>query len=420
LGIIIRKNKVIQEDIKIRRDVKNIDLVRGTLPEQEAADVGVYEYSGYHRNTIDAYLRGYAGSPYSRQYDKTTGELRSCGMNFYDRLVQQEEMLLQATGEPVMLMRRKWTGELCPCYDKPRQRSHSRCPVCFGTGYVGGYVTFINPRDVNGKILVRFPPNEEDLEAQEHGLWQKNVPTGCWTLPVPIVRDRDIIVRFDPTTGQESWRYEILNVTRNSALFNMFTAQVFTISRLDKTHPVYFVRPIDLVNNLVGDLRGKGDELQDAIEAEKGDGYNDGGFSLGYFSGYDMGYHDAFYQREYRSIPDDNRDGYVDIPFGPSDDASGPLVEFWLVGYREGYKDGWEDGDKHRLDVQPPDRPDWEKRRTDIPSNSLEHPDPRGPDPGLDQQDPRAGYYSGIGVTGPSVLGPAPGSGLNRGDCAGK
>jgi len=419
MGIIIRKNKVIQEDLKVRHDVKNIDLVRGTAPEQEAADVGVYEFSGFHRNTIESYLQGASGSPYSRQFDKNTGQLRSCGINFYERLVQRHELLIRATGEPMCLLRRKWTGELCPCFDKNRHRANARCPVCFGAGFVGGYVTFINPKEPDGRIFIRLSPNEEDLEAQEHGLWQKNIPS-CWTLPSPIVRDRDILVRFDPTTGQESWRYEILNVTRNAGLFNTQTAQVFTMSRLDKTHPVYFTRPVDLVNDLVGDLRGRGDELQDQIELEKGDGFNDGGFSLGYFSGYDAGYHDAFYQRDFRSIPDDNRDGYVDKPFGPNDDVRDELgrneVEFWLVGYREGYKDGFEDGDKQRLDTHPTPYTPMEVRRVDIPSPGLGHPDPR------EVNSANIGPSTAQGPVDPnkSVFASGPGPYPSQGDCSGK
>jgi len=378
LGIIIHKNKNIQENVRVRQDVKNIDLVKGTIPEQQAASVGVYEFSGYHRNTIPSYLSGQGGgSSYSRQYDLTTGQLRSCGLNLYDRMVQQEDVLLQSTGEPVWLLRRKWTGELCPCWDKNRQRAESRCPICFGAGYVGGYVLFVNAREPDGRIFIRVNPNVEDLKSQEQGLFQSNEIQG-WTLPSPTLRDRDVIVRFDPHTGQESWRYIVTNVTRNSGLFNTFTAQVFTMVRVDKTYPINFIRVVDLLNNQVGDLQGKGDELQDLIETEHGDGFQDGGFSLGYFSGYDMGYHDAFYQKPYRSIPDDNQDGFIDDQFWQAKKTGDPELEFWLVGYREGYKDGFDDGDAQRLKTNPPNRlPTFEERRVDIPNNLLGHPNPR-------------------------------------------
>lgn len=377
MGIVIRKNKNIQENRKIRQDVKNIDLVHGTEPEQECADVGVYEFSGYHRNTIQCYLQGTGGSPYSRQVDKNTGELTSCGLNFYERLVQRHELLIQSTGEKVCLLRRKWTGELCPCFDKLRGRANARCPMCFGTGYVGGYVPFINPKEADGRIFIRVNPNEEDLLLKEQGLWQKNDIT-AWALPSPILRDRDILIRFDPDTHEETWRYEVLNVTRNMGLFNTQTAQVFTMARKDKTHPINNVRLVDLLNNQVGDLRGSGDELQDKIEQDFGDGFNDGGFSLGYFSGYDMGYHDAFYNKQFRSIPDDDLDGVADDPFGRHKDRA-PLEEneFWLTGYREGYKDGFEDGDLQRLETFPVQRSDFETRGVSIPSATLGHPNPR-------------------------------------------
>lgn len=377
MGIVIRKNKNIQENRKIRQDVKNVDLVHGTEAEQECSDIGIYEYSGYHRDTIQSYLQGTGGSPYSRQVDKNTGELKSCGLNFFERLVQRHELLIQSTGETMCLLRRKWTGELCPCFDKLRGRAKSRCPICFGTDFVGGYVPFINPKEADGRIYVRVNPNEEDLELKEQGLWQKNDIT-AWTLPCPILRDRDVLIRFDPHTGEETWRYEVLNVTRNMGLFNTQTAQVFTMARKDKTHPINNIRLVDLVNYQVGDLVGRGDELQDEIEAEFGDGFNDGGFSLGYFSGYDMGYHDAYYNKQFRSIPDDNLDGVVDDPFGrPKDRSPNEEHEFWLVGYREGYRDGYEDGDLQRLQTSPVNRSTIEKRSVSIPSATLGHPNPR-------------------------------------------
>lgn len=389
MGIVIRRNLNVQENRRVRQDVKNIDLVHGTAPEQECQDTGNYEFSGYHRATIESYLQGVSGSPYSRQIDPATGKVRSCGINFFERLVQRHELLLRSTGEPVILLRRKYTGERCPCYDKRRGQSRRRCGICFGTGFVGGYVRFVNQKEPDGRIFMRFPPAQEDLDIQEQGMFQKHAPGGCWTLPCPILRDRDIIVRFDPTTGKESWRYEINGVTRNMALFNTFTAQTFNVFRLDKSHPIYVAGSlddfnIDLSNDLVGDLRGDGDELQNQIEEEFGDAYNDGGFSLGYLSGYDRGYHDSFYQKDLIPIPDDNVDGYSDIPFGPNDgycDERHSGLVFWHYGFTEGYKDGIADGDKQRLDQNPTERLDMEKRRVDIPSDSLGHPNPRPPNP---------------------------------------
>ena len=382
MGIVIRRNRNIQENLAIRQDVKNIDLEKGSITEQVKADYGSYEYSGWHKSTISSYLDGMHGSPYSRQYN-SKGELVACGINWYDRMVQQQEMLIQSTGEPVVLLRRKWTGELCPCYNKPRNRAEGRCPICFSTGYVGGYVRFINTKESNGRIWIRLSPNLEDLKSQEHGMWQENEPSG-WTLPTPTLRDRDVIIRYDPATGDESWRYEIQSVTRNQGFFNVHTSQQFTMKRLDKTHPINAVRLVDLLNDQVGDLRGAGDEWQDKIEAEHGDGYQDGGFSLGYLSGYDQSFHAAFYGKDISGIPDDNLDGYADKPFGPADglsDNAGSGLEFWLDGFREGFIDGTEDGQKMRLEKMPPERLEMEKRRVDLPSNTLEHPNPRADDP---------------------------------------
>lgn len=377
MGIVIRRNKSIQENRRVRQNVRNVDLVHGTIPEQDAQNAGTYEFGGYHRTSIEQYLQGKGGgSPYSRQIDIATGKVRSCGLNFYERLYQRNELLLRATGEPVVLLRRKWTGEMCPCFDRRRGRADARCPACFGGGFVGGFVRFVNLKEPDGRIFIKINPTEEDLNLEEQGLFQSHVPS-CWTLPSPTVRDRDILVRYDPHTGKESWRYEIQNVTRNMGLFNTFTNQTFSMFRLDKTSPIYIAGEVDhflvdLANDGVGDLRGKGDEYQDVIEEEFGDGYRDGGFSLGYHSGYDKGYHDAFFGKDLLNIPDDDMDGFGDIPFGQNDgygDRGAHLI-YWQAGFNEGYIDGVEDGMRA---CPAPERFDFETRGVDVPTETSAH-----------------------------------------------
>lgn len=349
MAIVIRRALHQQEGEKVKSTAMPIDLQRGTAAEREDDSFESYPYQGYHRFTIADYLQGSNGSPYSRQYTKD-GKLISCGISWYDSHVQRLDMMLRATGEPVALWRRKWTGETCPkCYTDRVLRGNKRCEICFGTGFVGGYVRYINPREPDGRIYVRVGPTEENLITDKIGLTQVFNPAS-WTLPTPIIRDRDFLIRYDPKTGEETWRYEVLSVTRNKGFFNVPTVQNFTMARHDKTDPIYKVRWVDLADNLVGRLAGDhdgADELQTQIENRFGDGFGDKGFSEGYTVGYLKGAADGHANKDFRDIPDLNVDGIVDSPYGPGVDT--PVnKEAYYLGYQTGYEDGFKDGQEAR------------------------------------------------------------------------
>lgn len=357
MAIVVRKNRNQLDGKYIKDTTAPNELERGTQQEQADSSLYAYPNTGYHRTTIEEYLTGscmtddgYGGvrdpnkgaSCYSRQYAKD-GTLISCGVNWYQRLVQRLEMQLEATGEKVILYRRKWTGEKCPCYDHSRGQSRSRCPVCFSTGFVGGYVQYINIRETDGKIWVRVNPTQEDLELKEEGMFQSFEPS-CWGLPTPILRDRDVVVRYNIYNGEETWRYEILNVQRNMGFFNKTTAQMFAMKRLDKTDPIYNIRIVDLKDNLVGQLlEPTTDILQQQIANDHGDGYQDQGYSEGYMAGYNKGHSDGFNNLDFYPIRDEDGDGYLDTPYGIIDSEIYDKKSY-QEGYLEGYNDGFEDG----------------------------------------------------------------------------
>ncbi len=345
MGIVIRRALHQQEGEKIKSTTMPIDLQKGTVSEQQDNQFDAYPYNGYHKSTISDYLMGRNGSPYSRQYN-VDGQILSCGINWYDSLVQRLDMMIQATGEPVTLWRRKWTGETCPkCYNDRLQRGNARCPICVGTGFVGGFVQFINTRESTGRIYIRIGPTEEDLVNETTGLHQVFRPAS-WTLPTPIVRDRDLVIRYDPKTGEETWRYEILNVTRNKGFFNVPTVQNFTLARLDKTSPFYRLDWVTLGNNSVGQLAGHhdaADKLQVQIDNRFGDSFGDQGFSQGYKDGFIKGAADGRINQDYIDIPDKNVAGCVDTPYGLGIDN--PIdKEAYLLGFQAGYKDGFGEG----------------------------------------------------------------------------
>jgi intein/homing endonuclease len=108
---------------------------------------------------------------------------------------------------------------------------------CFGTGIIGGYDLYVNPDIPSGKIWMRPSPVTEDLSLRDSGLRQEEELT-IWVLPVPAIRERDLIIRYD-TLNRETWRYEVLNVTRNKVFFEDYGAQQLVIKRFEKTDPIY-------------------------------------------------------------------------------------------------------------------------------------------------------------------------------------
>lgn len=169
------------------------------------------------------------------------------GFNVYDRMLGQEEMLIEATGEPVILLKRIWDGITCSCLNSrkvsPKVKS---CQSCYGTGYEGGYIQFEYPRRMDGRILISFKEAQEDLQYGEKEGLAQNFDPGAWTLAQPTIKDRDLIVRFDFTNDIE-FIYEVLNVSRSKNFKRKFGRQEMSLKRLDKTDIVYTYN-LDLTN----------------------------------------------------------------------------------------------------------------------------------------------------------------------------
>ena len=352
----IRRLNLNQLDgIHVEETTGPADLVSGTDQEDANNRFPSYPYTGYHRNTIGEYLDGGGASPYSRQIHGGTEADRQ-GLYWYNRHIQRLETMIQATGEPVILLRRKWTGEVCPCYDGRRGQARNRCPICYGTGFVNGYVRHVNPREAEGRIYCRVSPTEEDLDLQEDGMRQKFIPN-VWTLPMPVVRDRDVLVLFDPCTFEETWRYEALAVTRNRGFFRKFTRQTFNMHQFEKTDPIYKIdTTLGTAYNATGDLADGIDPTYDPhpgygdIDPATGYGeaYNDLGFSEGYLAGYEKGYADAVNKRDFEIQLDLNYDREIDSPYGKNDpDYEAYGKENYLYGWDQGYREGFAAGEDY-------------------------------------------------------------------------
>lgn len=206
-----------------------------------------FDYAGWHRTDPGALLRGecigtyYGGEQFCADgYSGVGRQVR--GVPIQTENARRQEVLLEVTGEPVILVRRMWTGDRCSCYLANTEHPEHRCIHCFGTGFITGYQQFFNPRRSDGRILVRFGPTEDDLKFENAGLESTFIPD-CWTLVVPSVKDRDFIIRFNED-GTEEFRYEILNVTRNKLFNTTSGAQKFRAQRVRKFDPIYQWRSI--------------------------------------------------------------------------------------------------------------------------------------------------------------------------------
>ena len=241
------------------------DLLTTDLAASDETNTGFppYDYSGFHQTNIMDYFSGHCiGSYAGGEYGCSDG-YKTRGLNLQLINSQRLEILLQVTGEPVILLRRKWAGIRCNCFRMNLENAEGRCKNCFSVGFVGGYDQYYYQKRKDGRILMRFEPTADDLTVKSHGLQQTFAPN-CWTLVEPAIKDRDIIIRFNED-GTEEFRYEVMNVTRNRLLFSLSGSQKMQIYRVDKTDIIYQWRairstvdnPVKL-NTTMGELRGYG------------------------------------------------------------------------------------------------------------------------------------------------------------------
>jgi hypothetical protein len=226
----------------------NFDLLNSDFSGSDAEyqDFPRFDFSGWRRTSPIDLLNGKCvGSYIGGEYYCADGYggvgMKVRGLSLRDINNQRQEQLLEVTGEPVVLLQRKYTGIRCRCYTANRENPDDRCPFCYGAGYVMSYNQYFNERRSDRRILVRFSPADEDIKLTEHGM-ESELNVDAWTLMVPTIHDRDIIVRFDPTNNEE-FRYEVISVNRNKTVSNGATnfpgAQKMRLQRIRKYDPNY-------------------------------------------------------------------------------------------------------------------------------------------------------------------------------------
>lgn len=221
----------------VNEDIITTDL---EYADDNYSDFSAYDFCGYHRATPEETFNGSCVGSY------VGGEFNgSRGFNLAERTFARLEVQLQTTGIPAVLLRRKWAGKRCKCFGLRREHARSRCDSCYGTNFEGGYTRYVNTRPISesfinteGFIMVRVEPYNNDLQIQQNqGLVQPD-ELSCWTLSIPTVKDRDIIILYNADFVEE-FRYEILSVTRNYLFLQNVGKQSFTMRKLDRTDMVY-------------------------------------------------------------------------------------------------------------------------------------------------------------------------------------
>ena len=224
---------------QVTKDILTTNLVAS---DQFNVDFPPFDYSGYTRTDPVLLLGGECVNSYFGGQQGCTDGYNGVGQvvrgipiqTFID---QREEILLTIDSEPMVLLQRQWTGITCNCYMPSGETPDDRCPQCYGTKFVVGWNQYFNPRISDGRIMVRVYPVDDVIKQYEAGL-ESEMTADAWTLTVPTMHHRDILVRFDQDDNEE-FRYEIINVNRNRTLFRLSGAQHFRMQRIRKTDVAY-------------------------------------------------------------------------------------------------------------------------------------------------------------------------------------
>jgi hypothetical protein len=222
------------------------DVLSTDLSAADAANITFppYDYAGYHRTDpvqllngtcVGSYIGGEMGC-----IDANGNYNIYRGFSLQDQNTQRQDVLLSVDGRPAVLIKRVQTGVTCSCYLASSEYPDDRCPFCYGTKFVFGYEQYFNPRRSDGRILVRPDPTEENLKMYEAGM-ESEFPLGLWTLTVPTIKTRDVLILFDQNDNEE-FRYEVAGVTRNNTILGQQGGQKLRTFRIRKYDPAYQIR----------------------------------------------------------------------------------------------------------------------------------------------------------------------------------
>jgi hypothetical protein len=144
--------------------------------------------------------------------------------------VRRNHWILQEGGERVLVFLKKHVGIPCPCIpDDYHKQARNDCPLCYGTGVMGGYEGpydgIIAPDDAERRIA------QKDIGRTVEHTYE------VWTGPSPLLSHRDFIVKLNGD------RYSIGPV-RMPTNRGMILQQHFSIGIFDEKDIRYKV-PLD-------------------------------------------------------------------------------------------------------------------------------------------------------------------------------
>ena len=151
-------------------------------------------------------------------------------MKFYFNEIRSRNLwLLQNDGEPMILLKRKYSGQVCPCIDDAD--GSDQCPEplnketpCYATGYLGGYYPAIN-------IMVRRWNQPRTVPTNTVGFELDMQPT-MWTIYSPRITEGDILI-----DGMNR-RWEV-DQTHNYHFRECVTHQSFQVTLKKMTDTIY-------------------------------------------------------------------------------------------------------------------------------------------------------------------------------------
>lgn len=150
-------------------------------------------------------------------------------------------MILQSDGEPFDVYLRRWEGIPCPLSDNRgsgdtlnsstadlNYNSHTNCPYCFGTGFVGGYYHKI-------RIFARYNNNPPRIIKHTAQGIQTLQNLQSWTLWTPPLRAYDLIVQR--STGDRFYVQDVARTIVRSYIMD----QQFNNTACQRSEIVYTV-----------------------------------------------------------------------------------------------------------------------------------------------------------------------------------
>ncbi len=169
---------------------------------------------------------------YQEWVNSTEGKLSIQDIDSIYNLISQLPMLfaegLKLAGEQVVWLRRLTTGQRCTYFsENDDQCTVSKCTLCFGTGYMGGYYQAV-------QLKMSFIPGRSDILIEQAGLTVTQRPTAWTIITQPIMSEKDIIVTF------ANERYEIHSAEAVEHQGRKHH-QELTLSRIDRNDVKYYI-----------------------------------------------------------------------------------------------------------------------------------------------------------------------------------